>query len=153
MAQRVLNVDNGPGSNGLRGGIKKYNPKTQTGAWIEEYGGTAGYRRGFTTSDFETEAQNAQYGAVSKPLGYFGGEIPDPTAIEARNTSILGAAKDVEWKSVTNETFQFRGDSNVSFLCCNNIMSSVVDNFNLFLFVTSRLKSSFPFSRRCSEKS
>lgn len=71
----------GPGSNGLRGGIKKYHPKTITGQWLEEFGGPSGYRRGFTTRDYESEAQHAQYGGTLKYPPEFGPELPDENDI------------------------------------------------------------------------
>lgn len=68
---------NGPGANGLRGGIKQYVPKTITGHWLEEFGGPAGYKRGFTTAEYETEGQHQQTGAKFRPLKEFGPELPD----------------------------------------------------------------------------
>lgn len=43
------------------------NGKTAVGHWMEEYGGPGGYKRGFTTEEFLTEAQHQQ-------VGYRGGE-------------------------------------------------------------------------------
>jgi hypothetical protein len=68
---------NAAGPNGLRGGIKTYNPKTITGAWLEEIGGPAGFRRGFTSPDYETEAQHQQLGGFKQKFADFGGELPD----------------------------------------------------------------------------
>jgi hypothetical protein len=87
MNQRILNVDNGPGSNGLRGGIKQYSPKTTTGQWLDTYGGPMGYSRGFTSADFQTEAQHAQLGAIGKPRGEFGAEIPIVDNRDARGNN------------------------------------------------------------------
>lgn len=67
---------NGPGSNGMRGGLNTYSPKTTTGSWLEEYGGAAGYKRGFTTQDFQTEAQHAQTGARFEKIREYGAGLP-----------------------------------------------------------------------------
>merc|ERR1719329_1351375 len=58
--------DNGPGSNGLRGGSRTYSIKVQTPNWVENYGGPSYYKRGFTNIDFETEGQHQQKGATNK---------------------------------------------------------------------------------------
>jgi hypothetical protein len=71
----MLNVENGPGANGLRGGIKAYSAKVTTGQWLDTCGGPMGYKRGFTTSNFETEAQHAQLGVVAKAPGFYGAGI------------------------------------------------------------------------------
>lgn len=68
---------NASGPNGLRGGIKQFIPKTITGRWLEEVGGPAGYRRGFTTVEYETEAQYQQTGARFRLPKEFGPELPD----------------------------------------------------------------------------
>lgn len=68
---------NASGPNGLRGGIKQYIPKTITGRWLEEVGGPSGYRRGFTTVEYETEGQSQQKGAHFRPSKEFGPELPD----------------------------------------------------------------------------
>lgn len=68
---------NASGPNGLRGGIKQYVPKTITGRWLEEFGGPSGYRRGFTTVEYETEGQHQQTGARFRPSKEFGPELPD----------------------------------------------------------------------------
>lgn len=68
---------NGPGSNGLRGGIKTFVPKTITGHWLEEFGGPSGYKRGFTTVEYETEGQHQQKGALFRLPREFGPELPD----------------------------------------------------------------------------
>ena len=78
---------NGPGSNGLRGGIKSYSAKTTTGAWLEEYGGPALYKRGFTTSDFQTEAQFAQLGVVRKGPPGFGAGLPLAEVVQHKQTN------------------------------------------------------------------
>lgn len=72
--------DNGPGANGLRGGINTYSVKTIDGNWLEEYGGPSGYKRGFTSADFQTEAQHAQLGVTLKSAPEFGAEIPMPNS-------------------------------------------------------------------------
>jgi len=70
--------DNGPGANGLRGGVHTYSLKVQTGNWVENYGGPADYKRGFSTIDFETEGQHAQKGALLKGPAEFGAGLPLP---------------------------------------------------------------------------
>lgn len=73
---------NGPGANGLRGGIKDFSSKTMTGPWLEETGGTCFYKRGFTTVDYETEAQHQQLGATLKHEPFYGAGLPND---EVRN--------------------------------------------------------------------
>lgn len=68
---------NAAGPNGLRGGIKTYNPKTITGPWLEEIGGPSGFQRGFTSPDYETESQHQQLGAFKQKFPDFGNELPD----------------------------------------------------------------------------
>lgn len=99
----MLNVDNGPGSNGLRGGIKQYSAKTTTGQWLDTYGGPMGYKRGFTTSDFQTEAQHAQLGVTKKPSGQFGAGIPIIESRDARGND-LGSVGTENWISNTKAT-------------------------------------------------
>lgn len=48
-----------------------------TGPWLDALGGTAGYKRGFTTVDYETEAQHQQLGATLRRSPEFGAELPD----------------------------------------------------------------------------
>jgi hypothetical protein len=101
--KRILNVDNGPGSNGLRGGIKQYSAKTTTGPWMDTYGGPSGYKRGFTSSDFQTEAQHAQLGAIGKPRGEFGAEIPFADTRDDKGNE-HGASGTETWMSNTKAT-------------------------------------------------
>lgn len=103
MNKRILNVDNGPGSNGLRGGIKEYSPRTTTGPWLDTYGGPLGYKRGFTTSDFQTEAQHAQTGVGGRQSGYFGAGIPVIDARDSRGNN-LNALGTESWVSNTQAT-------------------------------------------------
>ena len=97
---------NAPGANGLRGGIKSYSLKTTTGQWLEGYGGPSGYQRGFTTVDFETEAQHAQIGATLKRDPQFGAALPNPAALYknaprcADSFSEAGKEK-LDWKTST----------------------------------------------------
>ena len=97
---------NAPGSNGLRGGIKQYSLKTTTGQWLEGYGGPSGYQRGFTTVDFETEAQHAQIGATLRKAPEFGAALPNPNALYtnsprcADSFSTVGKEK-LDWKTST----------------------------------------------------
>ena len=67
--------ENAPGPNGLRGGIKTYSLKTINGNWLEDNGGPTSFKRGFTTTDFQTEAQHAQLGIILKPAPIFGAEL------------------------------------------------------------------------------
>lgn len=70
MNNRKDRPQNGPGANGLRGGRKIYSGKTCLGGWLDDVGGTAGFHRGFTTDDFETECQHQQtgYGLPTRPI-------------------------------------------------------------------------------------
>mmetsp|Transcript_26199 Transcript_26199/g.28575 ORF Transcript_26199/g.28575 Transcript_26199/m.28575 type:complete len:377 (+) Transcript_26199:59-1189(+) len=77
---------NAAGPNGLRGGIKSFKAKTLTGPWLEELGGTAGFKRGFTSADYETEAQHQQLGAFKQSFPDFGCDLPEDYQIK-RSTS------------------------------------------------------------------
>jgi len=69
----------GPGANGLRGGRNVYNSgKTAIGVWLDAKGGPSGYKRGYHTSDYQTEAQSQQDGARFYTAPYFGAELPNP---------------------------------------------------------------------------
>lgn len=100
-----LRPQNGPGSNGLRGGLNNYSPKTTTGQWLEEYGGTAGYKRGFTTQDFQTEAQHAQTGAQFEKVREFGAGLPLTEVVVRKpvNADVFNPASD---KSLAVTRFQ-----------------------------------------------
>jgi hypothetical protein len=94
---------NGPGSNGLRGGINLYSNKTAVGGWMDDVGGPSGYKRGFSTTDFQTEAQAQQLGATLKPVPYFGASLPHPSAIDGPESPLGGSReinKDSAW--ITN---------------------------------------------------
>jgi hypothetical protein len=96
--------NNGPGSNGLRGGIKVYSAKTTTGQWLEEYGGPSLYKRGFTTTDFQTEAQYAQLGVVRKSVPYFGSGLPLAEVVKHKATTAelfnpTNTQIDTQWKT------------------------------------------------------
>jgi hypothetical protein len=67
---------NGPGANGLRGGTNLYSQKTAIHRWQDDIGGSISYRRGFTTSAFETESQHQQLGVSLKAPAYFGAALP-----------------------------------------------------------------------------
>jgi hypothetical protein len=82
-----LRPDNGPGSNGLRGGINVYSAKTTTGPWLEAYGGPALYKRGFTSASFQTEAQFAQLGAIRNSSGEFGAGLPLSELVREKTTT------------------------------------------------------------------
>jgi hypothetical protein len=69
----------GPGANGLRGGRNVYESgKTAIGVWLDAKGGPSGYKRGFHTTDYQTEAQTQQLGAIGRSAPYFGAELPNP---------------------------------------------------------------------------
>jgi len=69
----------GPGANGLRGGRNVYNSgKTAIGVWLDAKGGPSGYKRGYHTSDYQTEGQSQQDGARFYTAPYFGAELPNP---------------------------------------------------------------------------
>jgi hypothetical protein len=118
--KRILNVDNGPGSNGLRGGIKQYSAKTTTGPWMDTYKGPSGYKRGFTSSDFQTEAQHAQLGAIGKPRGEFGAEIPFADTRDDKGNE-HGASGTETWMSNTKATHPnfgvVRKVDDISYIC------------------------------------
>lgn len=63
---------NGPGSNGMRGGKKVYGGKTAIGGWLDDVGGPIGYNRGFSTTDYITEAQNQQMGVTLRQAPLYG---------------------------------------------------------------------------------
>ena len=88
--------DNTPGSNGLRGGLKTYSIKTVTGNWLEDHGGTAGYRRGFTTPEFETESQHQQLGVTLRPPKDFGGDLPN---------NILDLSSSITYKDINEAKY------------------------------------------------
>ena len=99
--KRILDVS-GPGSNGLRGGIKTYSAKTATGQWLEEYGGPGDYKRGFTIDEFETEGQHAQSGALGKAIGHFGAAIMEPKPVELPVNALIGTDAEVKWETNTH---------------------------------------------------
>lgn len=78
----------GPGANGLRGGRNVYlSGKTAIGVWLDEKGGPSGYKRGFTTNDFQTEGQLQQIGYLEKQprsLLEFGAELPPPDLVHRK---------------------------------------------------------------------
>lgn len=80
MSCRKSRPTNGPGANHLRGGTKVYSEKTAVGSWIERSGGPSGYHRGFSTDEFETEAQHLQYG-INKPK-FYGAGLPLDEEVE-----------------------------------------------------------------------
>mmetsp|Transcript_8513 Transcript_8513/g.14129 ORF Transcript_8513/g.14129 Transcript_8513/m.14129 type:complete len:352 (+) Transcript_8513:43-1098(+) len=107
---RILNVE-GPGANGLRGGIKQYSPKTTTGPWLDTYGGPVGYKRGFTTADFETEAQHAQIGAIANPPGRFGAGIALVDDRDKYGNDTKAGNDPNQWKSNATLTHPDFGDA------------------------------------------
>lgn len=77
--------NDGPGSNGLRGGIREYSYKTASGPWLDKVGGAQQFKRGFTTSEYETEAQYMQRTGVKAQSRYYGSEIVDPGQTQKLN--------------------------------------------------------------------
>jgi hypothetical protein len=57
-----------------------FSEKTAVGSWIERSGGPSGYHRGFSTEEYETEAQHLQYGA-NKPK-FYGAGLPLDEEVE-----------------------------------------------------------------------
>lgn len=92
---------NASGPNGLRGGIKQFSNKTATGPWLENYGGAQGYKRGFSSADYQTEAQYAQLGATLKTTGYYGAELPDTLEKSLNPFKYEGTQGPDAWKSNT----------------------------------------------------
>lgn len=74
MEKIVDRPQDGPGANTLRGGLKAFNTKTAVYNWLEDAGGPVGYRPGFTTEEYLSEAQRQQLGARKIPL--FGSGLP-----------------------------------------------------------------------------
>ncbi len=110
MSNQKPRPNDGPGANGLRGGKNVYSSKTAINSWLDEHAATTGYRRGFTTSDFETEAQHAQLGVVTKPVARFGSGIVAPPSKVSTKDSYKSADANLEetWKTnyhVMNEEF------------------------------------------------
>jgi hypothetical protein len=91
IKNRKQRPPNGPGANGLRGGTNVYSSKTVVGRWMDDVGGPAAFKRGFTTKNFETEAQHQQLGATLRPPTYYGADLPVDDS--NRNT------KTGEWES------------------------------------------------------
>lgn len=79
--------NDGPGANGLRGGKNIYGKKTTIGNWVDEWGGPQFYKRGFSVSDFETEGQSQQKGALQQLPPYFGADLPAPASIRPKAPS------------------------------------------------------------------
>ena len=79
MEKKDIRPQNGPGANTLRGGLKSFNTKTVLYNWLEDAGGPQGYRPGFTTEEYLSEAQRQQLGARNIPL--FGSGLPDTSVI------------------------------------------------------------------------
>lgn len=74
MEKIVDRPQDGPGANSLRGGLKTFTTKTALYNWLEDAGGPVGYRPGFTTEEYLSEAQRQQLGARKIPL--FGSGLP-----------------------------------------------------------------------------
>lgn len=105
MSHQKPRPNDGPGANGLRGGKNVYSSKTAINSWLEEHAAlSTGYRRGFTTPEFETEAQHAQLGVIAKPIPKFGSAVIAP----ARKANTKDSYQSVDanpnetWKSNYN---------------------------------------------------
>ena len=90
-----------PGANGLRGGSNKYSSKTVIGEWLDDVGGPGLFKRGFSTSAFETEYQ--KHNNNNSSASYYGSEVdlvnnkeskPSVSNILMKQTSELS-----NWKS------------------------------------------------------
>ncbi len=138
MNRRILNVDNGPGSNGLRGGIKQYSQKVTTGPWLDTYGGPMGYRRGFTCPDFQTEAQHAQLGVTLKPPGEFGAEIPAVETMDAKGNALNASYGTENWVSNTKATHPNFGVIKKVGECNNSSLYFCGGRLPAFLFLYRR---------------
>lgn len=68
MEKIVDRPQDGPGANTLRGGLKTFTTKTALYNWLEDAGGPVGFRPGFTTEEYLSEAQRQQLGARKIPL-------------------------------------------------------------------------------------
>ena len=83
MINRKQRPPNGPGANGLRANLNSYNSgKVLLGRWVDDHGGPIGYRRGFTTEDFQTECQHQQLGVVQKRPQLYGAALPAVEAVK-----------------------------------------------------------------------
>ena len=76
MTNKKQRPQDGPGANSLRGGINLYSTKVIIGRWQDDIGGPIAFKRGFTTSDYDTEAQHQQRGATLTAASYYGSALP-----------------------------------------------------------------------------
>jgi hypothetical protein len=90
---KKLRPQNAPGSNGLRGGVNLYSTKTAVGRWQDDIGGPAGYKRGFTTVAFETEAQHQQLGVIQKRSPFYGAMLPTKEQLDLPASPLSGSNK------------------------------------------------------------
>mmetsp|Transcript_5428 Transcript_5428/g.5582 ORF Transcript_5428/g.5582 Transcript_5428/m.5582 type:complete len:335 (-) Transcript_5428:60-1064(-) len=81
MIERKPRIQNGPGTNNLRGGKREYGNKTAVGGWVEANGGPINYQRGFSTEEFLSESQLQQQSVTGKKPG-FGSELPSDRGFE-----------------------------------------------------------------------
>jgi hypothetical protein len=88
MSRRERPPD-GPGANGLRGGRNAYSLKTANGNWIEDCGGAACYKRGFTSDNFQTECQHQQTGRSLQKDPEFGAALPRRYADPRTTTDVF----------------------------------------------------------------
>lgn len=111
MMTRKMRPNDGPGSNGLRGGTKSFNDKTAVGPWLDSVGGPSGYRRGFTTKDFETEAQMQQLGVVRKAPPLYGAGLPASVSIKPPSvaSNFQNELRGDEWTTTTQTMTSYAG--------------------------------------------
>lgn len=106
MLHRKHRPTDGPGANGLRGGKNVYCSKVSTHTRIEDVGGPAYFKRGFTNEDFETE--NTAYGGTRCRLE-FGAALPVKVSIEKPSTfDVFAPVKELDastWQSTARGTF------------------------------------------------
>lgn len=130
---------NAPGPNGLRGGRNIYSLKTGVGNWIEDAGGAAVYKRGFTTDDFETECQHQQMGRDLRKPPKFGAALP-VALIEPRTTTDMfnppSGPQDDTWQTSTQTMMKSAGARVVSQWC---ILSLAFVSLNCSFFFSSSL--------------
>ena len=117
IANKKVRPPNGPGPNGLRGGRNCYGGKTAVGPWLDSVGGPCGYNRGFTTDDYQTEAQKQQLGATQEKAPRFGAALPkaivDPTPTAADTLSSKSGFVN-DWSTTTTVMTTYKDKTIVS---------------------------------------
>ena len=117
IANKKVRPPNGPGPNGLRGGRNTFSGKTAVGPWLDAVGGPSGYSRGFTTDDYQTEAQYQQLGAIQQKAPRFGAALPksivDQTPAAADTLSSKSGFQN-DWSTTTTVMTTYQDKSFVS---------------------------------------